>query len=188
MEKETSMAQASEKTIKKKWVKVQIYTPSHICTGHLHCPHERRLLDVLNSLLAGELRVNEEFLSVSEVEMSSLDGSEMAVQSAYINKANILFVRGIEDGETRGLGSQVGHKPYPFVPKSSKVVKVYMSFYTLTGQMHCTKGERVWDVLNSGLRFLPLTNVKICPSAGGSERVSFVAVNKGQILSLEEVD
>lgn len=56
------------------------------------------------------------------------------------------------------------------------------------GQMHCAKIEHAWDVLNSKLRFLSLTNVEIYPSAGGSESgVSFIAVNKGQIQSLEEV-
>jgi hypothetical protein len=44
-------------------------------------------------------------------------------------------------------------------------------------------------VLNSKLRFLPLTNVEISPSLGSSEPgVSFVAVNKGQIILLEELE
>ncbi len=41
---------------------------------------------------------------------------------------------------------------------------------------------------NSELRFFALTNVDICPLAGKSESgVSFLAVNKGQILSLAEL-
>jgi len=188
METETAIAQASEKTVSKKWVKVQIYVASRICTGYAYCPHQRRLLDLLNGVPIGAVHTNEEFLPISEAKMCSVDGREDTVQPAYINKANILFVRAIEDGETRGLGGQAGHKPYPFVPKRSTGVKVYMPFYTLTGQMHYAKGDRIVDMLNSGLRFLPLTNVEIRSSTGSSESgVSFIAVNKAHILSLEEL-
>ena len=181
-------AEASEKTAQKKQAKVQIYTPTYICTGYIYCPQQHRLLDVLNGTLTGALRTNEEFLSVSEAEMRSLDGRVTMPQSAYISKASILFVRAIEAGYTRGLGGKAGHKPYPFISKSSVPVKLYVPSYTLTGQMHCAKGEGVWNVLNSEARFLPLTNVEICPSAGDSELgVSFIAVNKGQIISLEEL-
>ncbi|GAI16466.1 unnamed protein product, partial [marine sediment metagenome] len=113
--KTETIAQASEKTDKGKRVKVQIYTPTHICAGYVYCPGQRRLLDVLNGVLAGELRVSDEFLPVSEAEMRSPDGTEATVQSVHINKANILFVREIEDGQSRGLGGRVGHKPYPYV-------------------------------------------------------------------------
>jgi len=42
-------------------------------------------------------------------------------------------------------------------------------------------------MLNSEMRFLPLTNVAIYPAEGETESgVSFVAVNKEQIISLEE--
>jgi len=167
---------------REKWVKVQIYMPTHIYVGFTYCPHER-LLDSLN----GVVMPNEEFIILSDVKVRSPDGSETALPSAYVNKVNILFVREIERGETRGLGGKAGPKPYPFVPKLSAAVKVYMPFYTLKGEMHYAKGERVWDVLNSGRRFLPMTNAEISPSAGSSESgISFIAVNKEQILSLEE--
>jgi len=91
-------------------------------------------------------------------------------------------------GKPEGLVVQVGHKPYPFVGKSSTAVRLYLPSFTLTGQMQCAKGKRVWDVLNLGMRFLPLTDVEIYPSAGSSESgVSFIAVNKSQVLSLEEL-
>ena len=188
METKTTVAQASEKMAEKKRLKVQIQLSTVICTGYIYCPSQRRLLDVLNGVLAGELRVNEEFLPVSEAEMRSPDGTEATVQSVHINKASILFVREIEDGQSRGLGRRVGHKPHPFVEKLAVGVKLYIPSYTLTGRMHCAKGQGVSDVLNSEMRFLPMTNVEICPSAGGSKSgVSFIAVNKGQIISLEEL-
>jgi len=186
METERAIGQTLEKTVQEKWVKVQIYTPTHIWTAYACC-RQGRLLDFLNSVSGRGLRTNKEYLPFSEVKMKSLlDGSEVTMQSAYSNKANILFVREIESSQTRGLGGQVGHKPYPFVDKSSTVVRLYLPSYTLTGQMHCAKGDHIWDVLNSELRFLPLTNVEIC-SSGSESGVSFIAVNKGQILCLEEL-
>lgn len=186
METERAIGQASVQTVEEKWVKVQIYTPAHICTGYVNY-RQGRLLDSLNGISVGGLRINKEFLPVSEVEMKSLlGGSDVKMQSTYSNKVNILFVREIKNGQTEDLVGQVRHKPYPFVDKSSTVVKLYLPSFTLTGQMHCAQGERVWDVLNSGLMFLPLTNVEIC-SSGSESGISFIAVNKGQILSLEEV-
>ncbi len=184
MEKEAAIAQASAKPAKSSCVKVQIYTPAHVCTASVYCPYHR-LLDLLNGVLMAAYK---EFIPVSEVEVRSPDRGEAKLQSAYINRANILFVREIEDGETKGLGGQGGHKPYPFVAKWSAAVKVYMPFYTLNGQVHYPKERRVVDVLNSGMKFLAMTNVQICSSAGSSESgVSFIAVNKEQILSLEEL-
>jgi len=180
-----TMAQPLEKTVGGKGAKVQIYTPTHICTGYVSCPRQRRLLDVLNGIPFN----SDEFLAVSEAEMRPPDGTGVTVQAAHINKANILFVKEIGD-EHRGLGGQVGHKVYPYVAKPiTKAVKLYMPLYTLSGQMHCRERRRVVDMLNSELRFFALTNVEICPLAGSSESgVSFVAVNKGQILSLAELE
>lgn len=184
METERAIAQASE-PVREKWVKVQIYTPAHICTGYVYCPHQRRLLDVLNGMPMRKPSGNDEFLRVSEGEMRSPDRT---VKSVHISKANTLFVKEIGDGQTQGLGGQGGHKPYPFVDKSVMAVRLHMSSYTLTGRMHYAQGEHVCDVLNSELRFLALTNVEICPSAGSTESgVSFIAVNKGQVVFLEEL-
>lgn len=185
---ESQRVQTSQETVKEKWVKLQIYTPTHTCTGSVYCPRQQRLLDMLNGL-PGLLHVRDEFLPVSGAEICYPDGKEATVQSAHVNKANILFIREVEDGQTQGLGGQVGHKPYPYVPKPSVAVKLCMPLYTMTGKMHCTERRRVADVLNSEQRFIALTNVEICPLAGNSESgVSFVAVNKEQILSLAELE
>jgi hypothetical protein len=167
-------------------LKVRLYTSAHIVDGYIGVLPKQRLLDILNGVLRGALRTGEEFLQVNEAKLCSADGTKVTLQSAYINRASILFAREIEDGQTRGLGSEVGHKPYPFVSKSAAAVRLYMPLYTLTGQMHCAKGQRLPDVLNTRERFLALTNVQIVPSGGSSESVSFVAVNKEQIISLEE--
>ena len=179
-----TMTQASERTDQEQGAKVQIYTPAHICTGYVSCPRQRRLLDVLNGIPFH----SDEFLTVSFAQIHSPDGKVTAVKSAHINKANILFLKEIGD-EHSGLGGGAGHKVYPYVPKPiTKGVKLCMPLYVLTGQMLCAERKRVVDALNSDLRFLALTNVEICPLAGSSESgISFLAVNKGQILSLIEL-
>lgn len=188
METKKTAAQTSEKTAER-WVKVQIQISTGLWIGYVRCPSQQRLLDVLNGSRAGELRANEEFFPVSEAKMRSPDGREVAAQSTYVNKASILFVGETENEGSRGIGGQAGHKPYPYVPKSTIPVRVYMPSFTLTGQVHCAKGQSVSDVLKSERRFITLTNVDIYPSAGGSEPgVSFLAVNKGQIISLEELN
>lgn len=107
---------------------------------------------------------------------------------ACLNKSNILMVRESQDGQTRGLGGKLGPKSYPYVSKSPIAVKLYLPFYILTGNMHRAKGERVSDILDLVPRFLALTNVQICPSVGVCEPgISFVAVNKQQIIVLEEL-
>jgi hypothetical protein len=167
-------------------LKVRLYTSAHIVDGYIHVLSKQRLLDILNGVLRGALRSDEEFLQVSEAELCSSDGTKVTLQFAYINRANILFAREIEDGQTQGSGGEVRHKLYPFVSKSPAAVRLYMPLYTLSGQMHCAKGQRLSDVLNTRERFLALTNVQVASSGGSSESVGFVAVNKQQIISLEE--
>jgi hypothetical protein len=169
-------------------LKVRLYTSAHILDGYIDVLPKQRLLDILNGVLRGALRTKGGFLQVSEAELCSSDGTKVTLQSAYINRANILFAREIEDGQTQGLGGEVGHKLYPFVSKSPAAVRLYMPLYTLTGQMHCAKGQRPSDVLNTGERFLALTNVQIAPATGTESVVSFVAINKAQIFCLEEVE
>ena len=169
-------------------LKIRLYTSAHIVfDGYVRVLPEQRLLDVLNGVLGGALRAKGEFLQVSEVELCSLDGRKVTLQSAYINRTNILFAREIEDGQTRQPGSEAGHKLYPFISKSAMAAKLYMRFYTLTGKMHFAEGEGVGNVLSSGMRFFPLTDAEIVSSEGSSESVGFVAVNKEQILSVEEL-
>ena len=183
MRKEAPKVQASAPEVKR--VEVKIYTVAPVCAGYIDVPPRRRLLDVLNGVPLGELRVDEEFLLLSEARISSLDGSEVTVQNAYVNKAKILFVKEVGGGETRGLG---GPRQYPVVDKVSAPIKLIMPFFTLIGRMHFAENQRLWDLLNWAPRFLPLTNVDICAEEGESESgVSFVAVNKEQIIFSQEL-
>lgn len=178
----------AEKHIKREPLKVRVYTPTHVFSGYVHRLSRQRLIDLLNGVLAGSLRVDEEFLPLTEVTVCSPDGREAATQFACVNKVQILFVRESEDSQARGLGEEAGHNLYPVVEKTPVPVKVYVPSHTLIGEMHCAKRQRLSDVLNAGERFLPMTNVEIVPSSGTAQSgIGFVAVNKEQILYLEEV-
>jgi len=168
-------------------LKVQVHTPAHIFTGYVHLLPQQRLLDILNGILAGTMRREEAFLPLFEASASTRDGKETALESAYIN---ILFAREVEEGKSSERSDEVEHKLYPFITKSPVSVQLLMLGYTLTGhgQMHCAEGQHLGDVLKSETRFLPLTRVQIRSSAGGSEsELDFVAVNKEQIIALQEL-
>ena len=172
------------------WVQVNIYAPTyaipHKCTGYIYCLPGRRLLDQLNEVFPGIVSEAKEFLPIKEGKMYSLREEGETVEFACLNKVNILFVREFEEGQTRGVGSKLGDKIYPYLHKSTIAVKLYLPFYTLTGNMHCSEGQRVSDVLNLTLRFFPITNVKVYPTVGSSLEVGFLAVNKSQVILLEE--
>lgn len=171
-----------------KRMEVKIYTVNPVCTGYIDVPPRQRLLDVLSGVPLGELQVAEELLLVSEARISSLDGSEVTVQNAYLNKAKILFVKEVGGEETKEPGGEVVPRQYPFVEKLSTPIKLLVPFFTLTGRMHYAKNQRPRDMLDWTPRFLPLTNVDICPAEGESESgVSFVAVNKEQIIFMQEL-
>ena len=169
-------------------LKVRVYTPANILNGYIQVLPRQRRVDILNGVLVGTMHTDEAFLPFTGVAIRTLDGRETVVQSAYINKANILFAQESEEGQSRELGNEVGHKLYPYVSKLPMAVKLYMPRYTLTGQMHCAERQRLADVLESANRFVPLIDVVISPVAGGSESgLDFVAVNKEQIIMLQEL-
>lgn len=183
----------TETIFKGGWVQVHIYAPTyalpHICTAYVYCLPGRRLLDQLNEMFPSTVPEAKEFLPVREGEMYALRGDRKTVEFACLNKANILFVREFEEGQTRGIGGNPRYRRYPYVAKSPIAVKLYLPFYILTGHMHCAEGQRVSDVVNLSLRFFPITNVEICPSVGSTESgVGFVAVNRSQVILLEELE
>lgn len=185
MVEEEIKGRALARAVKRVEVKTYMVDPvCTVCTGYIDVPPRRRLLDVLNGVPLGELRVDEEFLPISDARISSLGGgSEVKVQNAYLNKAKILFVKEVGGKETRGLGGEVAPGQYPFVDKLSEPVKLLMPLFTLTGQMHYAENQRLRDALNWTPRFLPLTDVNIYPAGGEDESgVSFIAVNKEQII------
>jgi hypothetical protein len=134
--------------------------------------------------LPGGLRVDNDFLPVTEATSHTLNATETTTQFASINKANILFISEIKQhGEP---SAEASYKLPPAVGKFPIIAKLHIPSYILSGQMHCAKGQRLSDLLNTKDKFLAMTNVDIVPSSGIRQSAAFVAVNKAQIIYAEE--
>lgn len=166
-------------------MEVRVHTPICILTGYVHCFHGQRLLDLLNSVLVGGLRAYFDFLPLTEVTIYSSNGTEATTETALINKDNILFV--IEAGQSSGLAGERTYRSLPLVDKSPLFANLYVPSYKLSGKMHSAEGQRLSDLLNTGDRFIPATNVQIVDSSSNSQTASFVAINKAQIIYSEEI-
>lgn len=161
--------------IGKGWMKVEVYLPNCICNGYVYCPY-RRLLDVLNGISSTTTTVIEEFVSVSKAELH-FPGRREAAETFCINKADILFVK------------PIGHDGIPLVPKQSKRVRLHLTSYILTGQIHYHRGRHWENALDSVFSFFPITNVEITLGISGiKHEAPYLAVNKEHVSSVEEID
>jgi hypothetical protein len=160
------------------WLKAKLFMQEQVMTGDIYNRSEDRLLDLLNGGRKIGIESQGGFIILKEVIIQYPDGKEERLPVVYaVFQAN----------EARGLGGQDGYKPYPFIEKSPKPVKLQMPGYVVTGYMHRTQYETARDVLDEDRVFLPLTNTEIiCLADGSRSEVPFVAVNKAQIMSLQE--
>lgn len=165
---------------------VAVYTQTEVLTGFIYQPHQERLLDLLNGVFVGQAESGARFIELGDATISHADGRKERLPTAYINKATIQLA--VPDGDlARGIGGKVGPKRYPFVQKSSVLVRVWTPAYTLIGSMHCAGKQKVRHVLEEKLVFLPFTNVKIRSLTNGIWWPAlFAAVNREQILSVQE--
>jgi hypothetical protein len=148
---------------------------------------EGRLLDELNgrSQLAPENR--DRFIMINNVDIWHLDGTEEKTTVAHINKENIEMSGTTTLNTGRGIGANIGPKPYPFTDKVPVKVRIEMNRYTVIGDMYRVSHQQVEHVLKEKLAFLPVTNVEVISTKFDKRwTLSFLAVNKGKILSLHE--
>lgn len=158
-------------------MQILIYlTGDGICSGYVHCPY-RRLLDLLNDVsLLTISDSNEEYLRVQEAKIDSLNRRE-TTEVASISKHDILFVK------------PIGHDGIPLVPKQSKRVRLHLTSYILTGQIHYHRGRHWRNALDSVFSFFPITNVEITLGISGiKHEAPYLAVNKEHVSSVEEID
>lgn len=169
------------------WLAVKLYLQTQVLSGFIHSPYEERLVDVLSGVSVRRPESRARFLELSDVTIYHADGKEERLPTAHVNKATIQLAATLDTDSGRGLGAKVGPKPYPFVEKISVPVRLQTPAYAVTGNMHRASYQSVWHVLEESPMFLPLTNVEICALVNDiSSKVPFVAVNKEQILSLQE--
>lgn len=169
------------------WQAVTLCLQRDILNGFVHLHHDERLLDLLNSVSINWLESRRRFLALSNVIVKHTDGTEERMPAAYINKVAVHLAVIWHSNLGRGIGAKTGKRPYPFVEKLPVPVSVRLPLFLLMGRMHCASGQNPWHVLEEQLMFLPLTNVEVRPLSDDSwSDVPFVAVNREQILSLQE--
>ena len=169
---------------------VKLYMQTQITMGYIYYAPtpEARLLDALNGISDIGPVKRGRFLELSNVTIQHADGRQEKLSVAYINKATVQLAATLGDADVgRGIGAQDGPKIYPFVKKSPVPVRIETQSYVVTGNMYRITYEKVWHVLEDTPTFLPLTHAQICTVTNGArESVLFVAVNKENILSLQE--
>ena len=174
-------------------LRITVYTLDHIITGYIYrlspIPvYRQRLQDILNEILAGTAYGHPGFLSVTETSIYTPDQTNSTSQFSCINKDKILFAR--EASDEQNNNRDTGNIPIPptSVKKKPINVKLYMPFYTINGRMHCVKGQRLSDLLNTLDQFVPVTNANIVSSLSNNQFSSeFVAINKKQVLHIHEI-
>jgi hypothetical protein len=165
-----------------------------VCTGALlfrgtsRGEFSQRLIDALNEGVRTDTSSEAvDFLPLMNVSVTGIQGGEKKIPRMYIAKSNIIFAAQVS-GNNQG-------KPlsgYPFKEKLPVIVMAHIAVisninYTLEGQIYVDTWGQVIDTIESNVRFIPLTQVKIEPALpGAGSRYDFVALNKEHIISIWE--
>ena len=166
---------------------VTLCTVTHILSGSIYLYDDERLLDVLNGESTRRIDRRGRVLELTDVTIYKSDGKEENLPTVYVNKPAICLAATWNSDAGRGIGAMVGPKPYPFIEKLAVPVSVQLPRFSLTGNMHCTRGQMACHLLEETATFLPITNVEVHPLANGIwSNVPFVAANREQILSLQQ--
>jgi hypothetical protein len=170
------------------WPHIMLFMQTEVLSGDIFISTpEGRLLDELNGHFDVEPENLDKFLELTKVTIWHADDIEEKSSLAYINKANIQMAGITTDNLSRGIGAKPNHKLYPFIEKKTVRVKIEMSGYGITGNMHRLSHQKVEHVLKERTEFMPLTHAEVCSLANGKRwYIAFLAVNKEQILSLHE--
>lgn len=169
------------------WLPVKLFTQSQSISGFVYHPQEDRLLDILSSTTVKRVENRGRFLEFRDVRIQNADGKEESLDDTFINKDSVHLAATFDADSARGIGAKVGAKPYPYTQKLTSRVIIRTSAYVISGDIYRANYQHVWQVLEDMPSFLPLTNVSILSLASKAKwEAPFVAVNKEQIISLEE--
>lgn len=149
--------------------------------------NQQRLLDVLNrSFVANSHRIGKEFLPLTEVEAFFDSGEKENLASTHINKSSILFVAERSGGQPDRSGIPEAEAKL-LRPKIVVSARVDIPPYTLYGKMYAELQQGLVHVIEGEEMFLPMTDVFISPPLPTGEwKFSFVAINKHQIVRVED--
>jgi hypothetical protein len=149
--------------------------------------HQQRLLDVLNhSFVANSHRIGKEFLPLTEVEAFFSTGEKESLVSTHVNKWSILFVAERSGGRPDRDGIPEAEATL-LRAKNALRARVDIPPYILLGKMYAELQQGLVHVIDGEDVFLPMTDVSISPPLPTGEwEFSFVAINKHQIVRVEE--
>ncbi|MDM7999804.1 MAG: hypothetical protein QUS33_07370 [Dehalococcoidia bacterium] len=147
----------------------------------------QRLLDVLNrSFVANSRRIGKEFLPLTEADALFSTGEKEHLPSTHINKSSILFVAERSGGQPDRSGVPEGEMSL-LRAKKALPARIDIPPYVLLGKMYAEPQEGLVHVIDGDDVFLPMTDVFISPALPTGEwKFSFVAINKHQIVRIEE--
>jgi hypothetical protein len=148
---------------------------------------QQRLLDVLNrSFVANSHRIGKEFVPLTEVEAFFSSGEKEHLASTHINKSSILFVAERSGGQPDRSGVPEAEANL-LRPKTAVTARVDIPPYVLFGKMYAELQLGLVHVIDGEEIFLPMTDVLITPPLPTGEwKFNFVAINKHQIVRVEE--
>lgn len=171
------------------WVKVALCMPESIISGFVYLRDDERLLDILNGVSKRQTESRSRSLEMVDVEVRKPDGREEKRPALYVHKPSICLAATWEKNVGKGVFAKTAWKEYPFVSKSAVPVRVQLPAFLLIGNMHVSRGQMACHLLEEPLAFLPMTNVEVQPPMNTLwSSVAFVAVNRQQVLSLEQED
>jgi len=168
---------------------VLVCTGDLVFSGKMRCDFSQRLLDALNEGIRTETRSQlRDFLTLSDVVVSSAKSGKTSVPHVHIAKNNIIFV-----AQTMRETPEKPLTTYPFSQKLPLAVMAYVTGasaiqFKIRGCSYVDSWGQITDRLESEERFMPLTQVKVEPSMPGNRsRFDFIALNKERIVSIGEV-
>jgi hypothetical protein len=170
-------------------VNVVVCIPGCTIAATTYRMYQQRLLDALRGgFVANSYRLGRDFLPLTEVEAFFWNGEKEHLASSNINKSSILFVAEISGGQPdRTSIKEV--EAYPRRAKKALSTKIHISPYTIVGKMHAELWQKLLHVIEGEEGFLPMTDAIISPPLlAGEWTFSFVAINKHQIVRIDEID
>jgi|WetSurMetagenome_2_1015567.scaffolds.fasta_scaffold126169_2 hypothetical protein len=165
---------------------VELYTDAEVMCGRLICPVGSRLSDLLNDSSSNKQGTKTTFLEfVPMPRPDDLESSENELRE-YISKSAIDLMTVSDSNVGRGTENIHSRNIPMFRKKSTVRIIVQLLTYTLIGNIHCSLGQTVNDVLNDDAQFIPMTNVTMARDALIYGTRPFVAVNRDKIISCWE--
>jgi len=168
---------------------VLVCTGELVFSGSVRCDFSQRLIDALNEGVKAESRSRiRDFLPLSDVTVTDLNGGTTTAPRLHISKNNIIFV-----AQTRSIMPGKPLSSYPFREKLPVTIIAYAAGaaarpYRMNGCIYVDTWGQITDTLETEERFMALTQAEIYPAMPGNRcQFDFVALNKERIISIGEV-